>query len=90
MDMALYSNRWFLFFSTYHKAMSFFSNTPTHLPEEPIFPIISQHFEAKPPRGQSQNKKTRQNLFKSGKSRFAFYAGEPWEHIFRVTLLLDK
>jgi hypothetical protein len=24
-----------LFFSTYHKAMSFFSNTPTHLPEEP-------------------------------------------------------
>ncbi|MCE5186731.1 MAG: hypothetical protein LLF76_11470, partial [Planctomycetaceae bacterium] len=25
-----------LFFSTYHKAMSFFSNTPTHLPEEPM------------------------------------------------------
>jgi hypothetical protein len=24
-------------FSTYHKAMFFFSNLPTHLPEEPIF-----------------------------------------------------
>jgi hypothetical protein len=24
-------------FSTYHKAMFFFSNIPTHLPEEPIF-----------------------------------------------------
>jgi hypothetical protein len=26
-----------LFFSTYHKAMFFFSNPPTHLPEEPFF-----------------------------------------------------
>ena len=35
--ITLYSKQVVLFFSTYPKAMSFFCNTPTHLPDEPFF-----------------------------------------------------